>query len=293
MSFSDWQLGRVRNALAAFHAYADHEGRRYNWKDVVEAIALNAEFEISLGPNGDDTKVRLASERLRQFVEGIPDKKTGGRRFPVPADPEWLAAIIKFVTDEDQNLLRPNEMQEYAPAEQAPLRLLEYLDQDFDGERMPPPAKLEGRYETSLPRDNTFSVISLEMQTPQKSGLIKVAVVTDHFSVEAGAEFKNWNPAQRIERRRSQEQHWGWAVFTPEDNLVMILKDYRGRNKYYVSLAYEDTLWDDEPLNRLAFLHHDYPFELDEGDLAKPDDELTTAITNEMRQQVWLFHKTA
>lgn len=293
MSYSEWQLNRVRDALAVFHAYADHEGNRYNWKDAVEAIALSADLEIPLGPDGDDKKVRQTSERLRQFVEGIPNKKTGVRHFPVPADPVWLDAIVKFVTAENRNLLGQNELNEYAPAEQAPLRLLEYLDQDFDGERMPPPAKLEGRYQAVTSRDKAFSVIYLEMQTPLKSGLIKVSTVTDHFSAEAKGVFGDWNPAQRIENRRSQENHWGWAVFTPEDNLIMMLKDYRGRNNYYLSLAYEESLWNDASISRLAFLYHDYPFELQASDQSKSDDDMVLEIANEMRQQIWLFQKIA
>ena len=57
-----------------------------------------------------------------------------------------LEAIVKFATDEDYGLISEAELREHAPSWHAAQRLLEYLKQDFDTERILPPSTLEGTY---------------------------------------------------------------------------------------------------------------------------------------------------
>ena len=57
-----------------------------------------------------------------------------------------LEAIAKFATDEDYGLISEAELREHAPSWHAAQRLLEYLKQEFDTERILPPSTLEGTY---------------------------------------------------------------------------------------------------------------------------------------------------
>ena len=106
--------------------------KRQNWKDVSEAIFLSTEVEVP-------------PERLRQFIEGNRIKGGAGREFRSMQD-DRLDAIAKFATDEDFGLISEAELREHAPSWHAAQRLLEYLKQDFDAERILPPSTLEGTY---------------------------------------------------------------------------------------------------------------------------------------------------
>ena len=46
--------------------------------------------------------------------------------------PEALEAIVAFVTSEELDLLSKQELEEYVPGFQAPMRLQEFLTQDCD-----------------------------------------------------------------------------------------------------------------------------------------------------------------
>src|SRR6185312_1432225 len=136
-------LNRLRDALRAYHDYEPgHGSGSFNWKDVSEAISLTANVEVP-------------PERLRQFVEGNRSKDGGRRKFQ-SMQAESLEAIVKFVTDE--RLLSPGELEEHAPPWQAAQRLLEYLDQSFDRQRVLPPATFEGTYQARRTDERGFAV---------------------------------------------------------------------------------------------------------------------------------------
>ena len=150
MKYSDWQLNRLRDALRAYKVYErSHEGEYFTWKDVREAIAADTGYEIGTSPEN-------GAERLRQFVEGV-NSKDGGRKYPEPKD-DALDAIVQFALDEDNHLLSNDELNEYAPARQAPLRLLEYLDQFSGAERHIPVDKLKGVFQIALETWGSFSL---------------------------------------------------------------------------------------------------------------------------------------
>ena len=135
---SEWQAARVRDALRAYHRYERGiDGEYFTWKDVREAIAVYTEVEIG-------ASAKNGAERLRQFVEGIEDGKgTGKRKFPLP-QPAAIEGIVAFVTDEELNLLTMEELHEYRPDFQAPLRLFGYLEHNFDADCLMTQSMLDG-----------------------------------------------------------------------------------------------------------------------------------------------------
>lgn len=276
MRYSDWQLNRLRDALRAYHRYGrGADGSYFNWKDVTEAIA-------------ESTDVAIPPERLRQFVEGI-NAKEGGRKFPVPQD-TWLAAIVSFATDEENDLLKPDELEEHAPPWQAARRLLDYLDQAFDTERIMPPEGLAGTYGAGRLVDGVFAVNTLTLQRPSDDGLIQAVKSEEFFDRETVKDLAHWSPEQRRRERKSEIRYGGWAILTPEDNLLVFLKNQRNRrNRYCLMVASDLSHAPGSQVSRLVFLNHEYPLEIEEGE-NDPDAMLEAAI-DEVRNNVLMFER--
>jgi hypothetical protein len=275
MDFSLWQLALIRDALRAYKCYgADVGDRAFTWASIAEGIL-------------EATNVAVPPERLRQFVEGV-SVRGGQRKHPVPA-PDRMAAIVRFVTDEDLGLLADDELAEQVPAHHAPLRLLDYLD-EREGQRLLPTGQMNGAYRAARRDERAFVVREMTLQRPSEKGLIQVIETEDYYDAAAAGAFEAWSAQDRLEGRRSCVRHAGWAVLTPEDNLLFFLKNPRnGRNRYYLSLGADAALWSDRPLTFIALLHHDFPLELEEGDT----DGVAVAdkIAAEITKNVMVFER--
>ena len=261
MVLSEWQSRRVRNALSLFHAYrvpTDRDSEKtepQNWQDVAEAIAEANAVE----------RPPISSERLRQFVEGH-NTPEGGRKYP---EPKNVDAIIRFVTHEDYRLLSKDELQEYVPEWQAPVRLLEYLDNKLDAERQSPPSYLEGTYAGERTTEEALVVSELTLQRASKHGIIQ-AVQTDLLFDPSALSVRGMTAKERAKARLEKpiRKYGGWATLTPEDTLLLLMKDARyGLNHYYFSLASDLSRVSGEPVTRLTCLYHDYALEPEDGGL--------------------------
>lgn len=275
MAYSEWQLNRLRDALRAYHAYTPTEDfGPFNWKDVSEAISLA-------------TDVSVPPERLRQFVEGNRTKDGGGRKFQ-SMQPQSLEAIVKFVTEEE--LLSPGELEEHTPPWQAAQRLLEYLDQYFDRQRVMPPVMFEGTYQARRTDERGFAVQELTLQRPSDEGLMQVTKMEEYFPSKAESTFDGWDFEQRRKERRTRTLYGGWAIFTPEDNVMAFLKQAdTGRNLYQFTLAADKFYEPGASVEQLILLHHDYPVELETLDSGQP--EMLNAILQEAARNVMFFKR--
>lgn len=276
MAYSEWQLNRLRDALRAYHAYTPTEELGpFNWKDVSEAISLA-------------TDVTVPPERLRQFVEGNRTKDGTGRKFQ-SMQPQSLEAIAKFVTDE--RLLSPGELEEHVPPWQAAQRLLEYLDQSFDRQRVLPPAMFEGTYQARRTDERGFAVQELTLQRPSDEGLMQVTKMEEYYPSKAEGAFDGWSFEERRKQRRTRTLYGGWAIFTPEDNVMAFLKQAdTGRNLYQFTLAADKFYEPGAPVEQLILLHHDYPVELER--LESSEAEVMRAILHEAAKNVLFFKRS-
>jgi len=275
MAYSDWQLNRLRDALRAYHDYEPgHGSGSFNWKDVSEAISLATDVEV-------------APERLRQFVEGNRSKDGARRKFQ-SMQPESLDAIVKFLTEE--HLLLPAELEEHAPPWHAAQRLLEYLDQSFDKLRILPPVIFEGTYQARRADERGFAVMELTLQKPSEEGLMQVVKTEEYYPAKAKDEFDKWTVEQRREQRRTRTLFGGWAIFTPEDNIMVFLKQAdSGKNMYQFTLAADMSYQPDAAVERLVLLRHDYPVELE--DTYRDDPEMLRAILRETEKNILFFRR--
>lgn len=274
MRYSDWQLNRLRDALRAYRAYGrTHEGEYFTWQDVAEAI-------------DEDTGVQVPTERIRQFVEGVPTD-SGGRQYPVPND-KRLKAIAQFATDEDNDLLSKDELKEYSPQYHAALRLLEYLDEGFDTERIVPPSTVQGRYQRRQQREDGIVLTELTLQRPLDKGMIQ-AVETEEFYINQTPQtFDELSWYDRREICSARKLYGGWGILTPEDSLYFFMKEQRNnRNHYYFSLASDFNISGDPALTRLVFLFQNFGLESDEQ--PANEAEVITDVIDTIKNNIAMF----
>lgn len=268
MQLSDWQLSRLRNALRAYHHYeSSHDGDSFTWKDVSEAI-------------DEYTGEHIPPERLRQFVAGF--KQDDGRvKFPTPRG-DRLRAIFNFATESDIGLLTVKELEERKIDIQAAIRLLEYLDQDFDDVRIVPPETIAGTYQLKKSESDALKISKFIFEKPLEMGIIKVTQ-TDKF----------YDPSTHdpeTAKCLSQVNYSGWAILSPEDNLFLFLKNVRnGRNRYYFSIASDLKHSLGGSVNYLGFLHHDYPVEINQK--RRPESLVDTQMIDHINKNLQLFMK--
>lgn len=267
---SDWQLVRLRHCLQAYHACGTGQDFGvFNWKDVSEAIA-------------EYTDAKIAPERLRQFVEGINDGQ-GGRKYPVP---KAIDAIWQFATHDELQLISEEELTERRPAYQAALRLLDYLDQDFDTERIMPPESVRGTYRSRASEEDEVVITELVIESPATEGLISVAKTDEYFDEDAEPDLRALSRIDTRELRNQRLKYSGWAILTPEDNLVFFFKNERnGANQYYFTLASDLDRSAGMPVFSLHMLRHEYPLAV-KSDVSIDTDAETLEVVNDTREEV-------
>jgi hypothetical protein len=253
MKLSDWQLTQLRDALRAYKSYgSDSGGRDYSWASVAEGVA-------------EYTGIEVPSERLRQFIEGV-NTKDGSRKYPVPSG-ERLKALVHFVTHEELKLISREEFEGGQPGYHALLRLLDYLDQAEGEPRLLPDAQIEGAYRAQRIDPEYFQTIEITLGQPSGKGLIEVREASDHYGPDIREDFDagRLSSRQKSDLRRSRDTFSGWAVITPEDNMIFFLKnDRNGRNRYHLTMSADSGMWSQDRMMSLVLLDHEFPHEIDE-----------------------------
>lgn len=305
MEYAEWQLTRLRNALRALHKHGRHQvedepkgksksERRLNWKYVAEEIwdAAGPGF-LGLADDRDTEtrrkRIKQFAERLRQFVEGNRNPDGVQRRKFQRMQPDSLAAIVKFVTG--AGLLEPDELEERAPSSQAALRLLEYLDQGFDRVRTLPLLKFDGAYQARRVSDGEFTIHELTLERPSSDGMMQVTMTEEVFDAKLKDKFDRWKPQERYENRNSRILYGGWAIFTPEENIMLFLKGPSARNLYQFTLAADLQYRPDDAVQKLVLQHHHYPIELEDRNQDEP--EMVRTVLQETAKNLLVFRRIA
>jgi hypothetical protein len=278
MAYSDWQLNRLRDALRAYHDYGGKDqGEDYNWNSVAEGIAEWLDLK--------DPPV--SSERLRQFVEGNRSKDGSMRKFGT-LKPESLEHVIRFAFE--RRLLIPEELEEPAPEIHAPQRLLEYLNKG-ERARVVPSVIFDGRYTARVVEDRVYREFDLTLHRPHERGLLLVTKSEEAFEKSLLEKASTWNPEERREHCRKRTLYAGWAIFTPEDNMMVFLKEKdNGKNLYQFTLA-ADWYAPDTVVERLFLLRHQYPVEMENTN--QSDEQILDSIMQETKGNIVVFRRIA
>lgn len=252
------EINRVREALNACHSYSNNPvavgGEEYpanssSWAAVSVAIE-------------DITGELIDKERLRAFVEG--EMRKGVRAWPTP---KRLDKIIEFLMHEDIDLLSASELKDSSPATHAPIRLLEYLRSELMNSNDKSCMAISGVFHFSyLDNDEiVFHEIRL-VPSSKNDGLLQVYEKHSYFDKKHRDEFFEWSESEREEFVYSKKKFSGWAIFTPEESLIIFMKNNgTGRNHYYFSLAADKELSSSTELNSFCLMPLDYPMVMPES----------------------------
>ncbi|MEW8073221.1 MAG: hypothetical protein AB2826_22635 [Candidatus Thiodiazotropha sp.] len=259
MKYSDWQLNRIRDALQFYKSFGVSDIQRsFSWADVRTHIEMDTGVEI-----GKTEKV--GAERLRQFVEGVrtPD---GGKKYPVPIK-ESLEAIVTFLTGGNVGLLSEDELNEYVPERQAPMRLIEYLYGSGVKEVNIETEKLLGRYQARTRSGHELIISELTLLSSMDNGLVQAIETEEFYCIEAENKLESWSPAQRRKERNARYHYGGWAIFTPDENSLFFLKKQdTKKNRFYSTVAMTGSDQIEATIRSMVLLQHSFsPVEMPGG----------------------------
>ena len=277
MAYSDWQLNRLRDALRAYHDYGGKSLKEdFNWNSVAEGIAVELER--------DDLPV--AAERLRQFVEGNRSKDSSMRKFGT-LKPESLEAVVEFALK--LRLLFPEELEEPAPSLHAPQRLLEYLDTTASRMRVVTPVIFDGRYKARVIEERVFREFDLTLHRSTEPGTMLVTKTEEAFDKNLLDKIDKWDPEERRANCRKRTVYAGWAVFTPEDNMMVFLKEDDNRKNLYQFTLAADWYAPQTVAERLFLLRHNYPVEMENTN--RDEEQILHAILQETQRNIVVFRR--
>jgi hypothetical protein len=243
MPYTDRQTELIRGRLETYYDVESRGSRKVTWKGICDAI-----FDL--------TNVQMDEEVPRQFVRRV--KRRGEPRIP---DEKNLPAIVSFLKHID--MLSDKELEEPEIPFLLIRLLLEYLRPDAHSEILPPPRRLDGVFNSINPsRDKSGRIdVELILRTDHHNPVIRVAEKLESHAcpVEATPTEASSNMAPILQRRQLSE---GWAVLTPEDNVVIFMKQKPyAHNHFYTTIALNPGLWSETSARQLVLLRHEYPIE--------------------------------
>jgi len=246
-AFSHWQIQLIRDALEGYRMFTpDHESGKspLSWNALRERIAVA-------------TDVEFGKDDLRQFVEG---KKKGSDKFRVP-EVKRMEALAVFLTDPDVAVLSNADLENRDVLEtQLPLYLTTFLKTAATPKPILPPTSLIGTFEGNTEIENGRRNMRLTLGAATGSYLVVNEVDQDYYA-------KGGNEAEvadhRLMKPRKTANFIGWAVVTPEDNIIFYMKHSASRENHFWKLVVEEFFWQDEPLQSFYLQKFDWPYEID------------------------------
>ena len=236
-----WQLERLRKTLKFQKDSAEFlDGKPLTWRGLCEAVL-------------EMTGVDVPHERVRQFVEGVVDARTGQRAYPVPR-PDRIEAIITFVTDPEDPWI-DRDVLERPDFEIAPPACL--LDLLTEPSHLPFTKKIAGTFRARREDGARSHEIVLQLEGSFLHSMLQVQEVElcESPPPEAGG----LPPAPVLIRTE------GWGIITAEDQLLVMMRNPKtGTGHRWLQVGYADY-WTEEPVSELVMLRQDYPFDLELG----------------------------
>ena len=169
-------------------------------------------------------------------------------------------------------------------------RLLRFLKQDFDQAVTEPPHNLDGSYRSARALDDQIETTDLQLSLRADEGLIDVVETQTFYWNHDKRSADDFDETEFAGHKASTEKNKGWAILTPEDNLLFFMKREFGRNHYFLTLAHDDALWSDRPVEKLVLLHHEYPYELSTDQSS--EDEILDTVSAHQAAHTRLFTRT-
>ena len=203
-----------------------------------------------------------------------------------------LDAIVKFATEEDYGLISEAELREHAPSWHAAQRLLEYLKQDFDTERILPPSTLEGTYRNGRIDEDSYVVRELTLQ--RAFGRRPDPAHADRGFLRPPRRHAIRRFHARETRGGQRQPHRIWRLgnsYARGQPAHVPQEGAHWQNCYYLTVAAENWHSLQAPAAALALLRHDYPIETNEGEPLEP--KKLPGISEAIGNNIALFRRVA
>lgn len=285
-SYTHWQILLLRDALEAYRRFTvDHEtGKRpLSWNALRESV-------------GEYSGVDFGKDDLRQFVEG---KKQGQGNFRIP-QPHKLKAVYRFLTHEDILMLTPDEFdQAESVSVHAPLHLSRYLISLSEQGPVEFPRSLIGQYEAVGSSGGRIFKIHLHILF-EGPGFASVSEIHEVYnmvlpSITLGyKQLREMIPAHRDPDARIR--HGGWAIVTPEDNMLAFVKKLDTRENHYWKLAVEHPIWEEGIVTELLLNKFDWPLYLEQEsprdtylEQESPGEKAVRLSARQAESDTWYF----
>lgn len=261
--YGSLQIDEVRASLRAYYRAEKDAAVLYpfTWNSLRERIA-------------EDTGVTMDADTLRQFaLEAV------SRGRPRGISRKYLRAIEDFLSDPDIGVLsfdeqkpalQPAPQSRLAPEPAAPhrlaLELIEFLRHGEHSEVIPPPSNLQGVYRALDYNDEDITRFQISLKLTPDGQAISVEETAESFDPSQRHNVQTWGRADPVATIRKQSA--GFAILTPEDNVLFFMKQTPYPcNHYYMTMALDINFRSLRRVNELVLLRHDYPLEI-----AKDDD---------------------
>ena len=255
MGYTERQRELIRARLLAYYDLRRARSRKISWGAICDEIF-------------DETGVQIAIEDVRQFVKRFVQKDRNRSRGP---NDEELEAIVSFLKRPRINLLSDKELNEPEIPYRFAEFLLDFLAHPEHNQQFPPKA-LGGRY-LALLKSSDGSIhkrVELTLRVHKEDHVIRVTESSEAWSSVIDGDLNNDERSPAKPELDATYRAKGWAVITPEDSLLIFLKNERyGHNHYYLTIALYPGIWSETSVCQLALLRHQYPV---------PDDSASKSL---------------
>jgi len=266
---------QIRNGLQTYRDYEKKFGYSFTWNDVMEAI-------------DEYTGVKVSAERIRQFVEG---KTKGSRNYPTPKE-ESLAAIVKFLQNEDISILSKDDFGNDMLLHQAFIKLNDYLRVPDDTTYAVSPERFNGQYESTLQETMGWVEKKITFQCDPSEHIYKVVETHYHYqSADLKMNIKTGEFSSPDEKDYATcEKYTGWAILTPEDNFLIFLKNTNSHeNKYYLTMASDLVLPIEDPPQFFVLYDMEEPYF--HGQMVKEQQKIAGEISTIMKDKFLIYNR--
>lgn len=289
MSYEDWQLQKIRDAIRAFRILGQREGgAEYSWPVLTEEIK-------------DVTGIEIPNERLRKFVEGEPcrgsDKTSLNLRHYPSLSTERLEAAIAFVTrkDSDGYMFSRKDLEIKPDGLSTILQFAEHLTGNRHSERISDASSLFGYFIADQNPADISMTTSLRFRGATHKGLVSFVLLKEYVEGIKTSELSKYKLKKTKEVNHTFERYEGWGIMTPEETIIFLSKKCEsGENLLYITLGIDKALYFSQPANALVLLEIDQPedsllVELD-SDINNASDLLEN-VREVFSQQLLLFKR--
>ncbi len=323
-AYSGAQLEVIRAALRAHkHHYRDSDGKELGWKGI--ALDIEDTAGVQMGPEvlrqfvegvskkGDPGRIRVPSdENLAAIVTYLSDPEIGALEPDEleleQADLRIASRLLSFLRLGDETPLNPTAR---IDGHYRATRSADHVVESFELHLHPPSgdgvmSAIETLYVYDNPSHVAKSDTVMDAGTQRSNPGPMEALTGDPAAgrmmggpnpgglFQSGPQikdFEDFDPEEEREYLTKTTKGNGFAVVTPEDNLLIVIKNEAMTENHYWLLLLEEDFWSDKPVESLVMLRHAYP--IDDYEPSTPGWYMRSAILGKKKEDLFVFQRVS